>query len=308
MTDSPASEDSASESSVRCRNCGATLQGSYCHACGQRWWPERSLRYLARHAVEEAFSLDGRLARTLHLLLVRPGLLTRAYLQGRRTRFTPPLRLFIAASIVFFGVLWLTRPVRFAYMARYQADVSGETAREQVERGDVRALSFLAADHPINVALRDNLKRMADRLSVYAQQRANALSTALLFLLPVLVLVVKGLYRNRPWLDHAVFAAHFGAAFLIGFLAFMTLGVGLKALLFAIETYTGRIGGLPNLNVGLYTVFGVVLIGFLYASLRQVYGAGRWGTAWRCAVLAASSCVLYLTASFAATLIALLQV
>ena len=60
-------------SPVACENCGSTLQGHYCHVCGQR--VHNPLRNF-RHAVEEVFEsfwhLDGRIFRTLRDLTV-PG-------------------------------------------------------------------------------------------------------------------------------------------------------------------------------------------------------------------------------------------
>ncbi len=57
---------------------------------------------LVREASEVLTSLDSRLWRTLALLMFRPGALTWNYLEGRRARYVAPLRLFIAASVIFF--------------------------------------------------------------------------------------------------------------------------------------------------------------------------------------------------------------
>ena len=49
--------------------------------------------------------LDGRAYRTVGLLLTRPAYLSNAYVSGQRMRYTPPLRLFIAISILLFVVI-----------------------------------------------------------------------------------------------------------------------------------------------------------------------------------------------------------
>lgn len=91
---------------THCRNCGAQLAGDFCHACGQS---AQSLRrpfwVLLGEGLETLFALDGRIARTLPGLLLRPGRITRAYLDGQRTRFIPPFRLYVAASLLFFVLL-----------------------------------------------------------------------------------------------------------------------------------------------------------------------------------------------------------
>ena len=89
--------------SVECLNCGTALQGPFCHYCGQ---PDRNfLRFfpvLLRELLEDFLDLDSRFMRTMKPLLFKPGKLTRDYLEGRRFRYTPPLRLYIFSSIACF--------------------------------------------------------------------------------------------------------------------------------------------------------------------------------------------------------------
>lgn len=89
--------------SGRCLNCATPLQGPFCHYCGQ---PDRNfMRFfpaLLREFLSESLELDSRFARTMKPLLFRPGRLTRDYLDGRRFRYTPPVRLYLFSSIIFF--------------------------------------------------------------------------------------------------------------------------------------------------------------------------------------------------------------
>lgn len=257
-----------------CRNCGAHLHGAYCHRCGQQHHDDLSLRDLARRALEETLDYDGRLLRTLRLLLLRPGLLTALYLHGRRARFVHPARIFMTASLVFFGAFVVTRPVRTAYMVEVSS-VSRQ-ARAQVTDAQLDA-----------------------RTQVYA----NALSVTLVLVLPLVVVLLRSLYAERPWIDHAVFALHFGAAFLIGFLAFMLVGVGLKLVLMEAEVGADVLARF-DVNPPLYGVFTVGVLAFLYRSLRRVYAAGPWATAWRWAVLGGGSMVLLALAMVIAALYA----
>ncbi len=89
-----------------CSNCETLLTGQYCAECGQRTGTRMiSLWELVREASEFLTTIDSRLWRTLGMLLCRPGWLTRDYLLGRRARYIPPLRLFIAFSLLFFFLL-----------------------------------------------------------------------------------------------------------------------------------------------------------------------------------------------------------
>lgn len=85
-----------------CPNCGAVLAGRFCHDCGQNSdLRKRSILHLAWEAVEGLFHLDGRLARTLPLLFLRPGVLARDLMEGRLARHTPPFRTFLVALLLF---------------------------------------------------------------------------------------------------------------------------------------------------------------------------------------------------------------
>ena len=88
-----------------CLNCGTKLDGQYCGNCGQRATSRLiSVWELLRDAVGDLLELDSRLWRTLVPLVIRPGQLTRDYLEGRRARVMPPFRMYLVLSILFFLV------------------------------------------------------------------------------------------------------------------------------------------------------------------------------------------------------------
>jgi hypothetical protein len=97
---------------AHCANCGAPFvpeRRSFCPECGQ----ETQLRAPTLGEFAQQFggaylSTEGALARTLRLLLLKPGELTRLYLAGRRKHYVLPLRLFLTVSLVVLLVLRLT--------------------------------------------------------------------------------------------------------------------------------------------------------------------------------------------------------
>ena len=91
-----------------CANCGAALAGPYCHACGQRGHLHRSLLHLAEEVLHGVLHFDTKAWRTLPLLVARPGLLTRRYIDGQRARHVPPLALFLFTMFLMFFVVSLT--------------------------------------------------------------------------------------------------------------------------------------------------------------------------------------------------------
>ena len=88
-----------------CRNCGAALAGRYCHVCGQRGHVHRSVLHLAEEFFHGLLHLDGKIWRTAPLLLFRPGVLTRRFVEGQRVRFVSPIALFLfSIFLMFFAV------------------------------------------------------------------------------------------------------------------------------------------------------------------------------------------------------------
>lgn len=98
-------------STENCLNCGEVLTGQHCSHCGQ---PARvrvlSLWGLIRDVVGDLLDVDSRVWRTLWPLAFRPGLLTQEFLRGRRARYTPPFRMYLVLSLVFFLVASLDDP------------------------------------------------------------------------------------------------------------------------------------------------------------------------------------------------------
>ena len=88
---------------MRCANCGAGVATRFCGNCGQsRHDHSRSMLEVLRELIEHHLFLDGKMMMTLAALLLRPGMLTRAFIEGRRVRFVSPIRLYLFASFAFF--------------------------------------------------------------------------------------------------------------------------------------------------------------------------------------------------------------
>lgn len=78
-----------------CANCGGELLAEYCHHCGQFSHVHRSLLHILEEAVHGLLHFDTKIIRTLPLLVARPGLLTRRYIDGQRARYVAPFALFL---------------------------------------------------------------------------------------------------------------------------------------------------------------------------------------------------------------------
>jgi len=88
-----------------CPNCGALRIGAYCAVCGQKAVPlNPTLKYFVHELTHELLHLDGKIFRSVRLLLTRPGFLTREIFRGRRASYISPIRLYLTASILSFAL------------------------------------------------------------------------------------------------------------------------------------------------------------------------------------------------------------
>lgn len=279
---------------ARCRNCDAVLHGEYCSACGQRdFEPRRPLWQLLRELLVETFELDGRLGRTLVPFLRRPGFLSREFREGRRARYTSPLRLYIATSLLCFSVLAVRGCVGgdpldgAGPMLRRDDVVDGEVvpgdADAPIETGDGVVIRMFRT-------LRDKSREFASMPADEQRRRAYAGMTSnfpkLLFVLvPVFALILRVLFRRRHgflYVDHLVLALHVHSLWFLG------IAVGVF---------------LPEVVDSLVSI-GMMVYGVL--ALRGAYGLSWPATLWRSAVVAFVYGIALVLALMAAFLLAVL--
>ncbi|MBC8644939.1 DUF3667 domain-containing protein [Flavobacterium lindanitolerans] len=86
-----------------CLNCNYVVENKFCPNCGQENTETRqSFHYLFTHFIEDLTHYDGSFWKTIKGLLFKPGYLTKTYLEGKRKKFVPPVKLYIFISFVTF--------------------------------------------------------------------------------------------------------------------------------------------------------------------------------------------------------------
>jgi hypothetical protein len=222
-------------------------------------------------------AIEGKLWRSLKLLLFKPGLLSREYIEGRRVRYVEPLRLYLSFSIIFFAVMKLSgveiinvggradAPTAISAPAGAQAPQSGESAEFMKIREDT--VAWLGGKSP-QVA-----ERVDRYLSLPEAQRKEAAKRvfysytpyAIFLMMPVFALYLKLFYlgTGRRYGEHFLFALHSNA------FAFLMLSLFIVA------------DGWNFVRLVLLAW----LVFYLPTAMRRVYGGGRTVTALRWIVL-----------------------
>ena len=96
----PVAGDSNRSARSPCLNCNAQLDGSFCRNCGQKAKVHRTLSAFWHDLIHGVFHFDGKIWRTLPMLVWHPGVLTRRYVHGERAKFVSPLALFLFCVFV----------------------------------------------------------------------------------------------------------------------------------------------------------------------------------------------------------------
>lgn len=88
-----------------CLNCGTALVGSHCHACGQAAHVHKTLGAFFHDLLHGVFHFEGKIWRTLPMLVARPGRLTREYIDGKRACYVSPIALFLFCVFLLFTTI-----------------------------------------------------------------------------------------------------------------------------------------------------------------------------------------------------------
>lgn len=139
-----------------CLNCGTGLAGRYCHACGQSAHVHRTLMSIVHDLLHGVFHFEGKIWRTVPMLVLHPGQLTRRYVDGERARFVSPLALFLFTVFLMFAVYSATgsgdlTKSGFAdglVNGRVELDRSAATTAEAIASTERRRARLVAAGQP----------------------------------------------------------------------------------------------------------------------------------------------------------------
>ena len=192
----------------------------------------RPILSLIGETISDTFTLDGRLARTVPILLVRPGRLTKNYTSGQRARYVPPFRLFLIASLLFDLVLFaLVPPGQYINLddetraeiteSLTETDIGDAvdrippearqhippTARERLEQANIE----VSAPNEVRSEIEDQIVAVIENPDQFSAQLETWLPRLSILLVPltVLALVVLHFWRRSLYVyDHAIHALH----------------------------------------------------------------------------------------------------
>lgn len=239
-----------SDVAPQCLNCGAELGGPFCQSCGQKAASVHLGFGAVLHEITHEFlHLDGKIFRTLKVLVTRPGQLTKDLVEGHRSRYITPLRLYLTASILFF-FLFTALPGGGA--SAFNVTYTNESSSGFTFRTGPRTEAEQAAADPVR---RDQISGRV----------LTNLPRAVFVVMPLSALLTLAFYRRRQpfYVAHLYYAVHVHAfAFLAGSLVLLLSRGGRVAEIAAMPVF-----------------FSVFLYHFL--ALHRFFGESWLRTLWK---------------------------
>ena len=298
-----------SHTEIACPNCSTLIAGKFCQGCSQ---PAHlhvpSAREFLHEFIAHYVALEGKLWKSVALLLFRPGRLTRDYIEGKRVRYVEPLRLYLSFSIIFFAIFKLGGNtfgnVEPKMPPEQQAEVSA-AATQKGPDGKTAVLVPKGEDVEETVAdagkkkrkKHDGLIELDEGDGKWVQNKAASIHPTLgkkVEHFSTLPPEQRNAAMQRAFSSYAPYAIFALMPVFAALLKLLYLGSGRRYgehLLFALHSNAFAFlmlslmlilpDGIPLLGTGLM----IWLVFYLPTAMRKVYGGGRVITALRWIVL-----------------------
>jgi Protein of unknown function (DUF3667) len=240
------------------------------------------MRELIGEVAEEVFQFDSRILHTVVPFLVQPGKLTKEFVEGRRVRYSSPLRLFLFTSALYLVAAWL-RPHHASFLEVHGNKNNNSITIFSSEHGDGGADEaeplFVDVDggiippHPdggdtrFEAFQRQRLREWSKETKGEAGEKLSefviaSIPKAMFVLMPLFALLLALFFRRpqRFYLEHFIFALHY------------------HSFLFIVMT-------LDHVVPALYAPLAIMAVVYLVLSLRRVYAPTAFQLVWKTLVL-----------------------
>jgi Protein of unknown function (DUF3667) len=171
----PGEGDARGSANSPCLNCKAKLDGPFCRNCGQKSKVHRTLSAFWHDLIHGVFHFDGKIWRTLPMLVWHPGKLTRRYVHGERAKFVSPLALFLFCVFVTYASVNSLVPASIngdieSTASIRQNFVEGKREAESAIK-ELRAdLNEAKADGVATAAIETAISKQADAIAVLERE------------------------------------------------------------------------------------------------------------------------------------------
>ena len=232
-----------------CLNCEFPLKSTfeYCPQCGQENTDNQiSFGKLIKDFFANYFSLDSRFGRSIHPFFLKPGILTRAFMEGKRVKYANPIRLYLVVSLIhffFFSINMDGKSDKNEGIIKQSTSDSSDNAPAIVTETDDldsldsswpisgkewRIISRMSRDKAADYSIRQIEDSIHNELKPFAAAYINRqiiklsksdmpainryivknIPILMFFLLPVYALLLKVFFSKRLYINHIIHSLH----------------------------------------------------------------------------------------------------
>lgn len=180
---------------ISCASCGNSFQGKFCNKCGEKVLndKDKSVLHFFEEFVHVLTHADSKFLKSLKLLMVKPGFLTREYLDGRRKKYASPLTMFLIANVIYLLVHGID-----GLNSRYVSQMKGQPYSSNI----------VQATEKKKTERKWTDKEMEEHYNAKTDKVSKLLLIVLIFLFAIPVSLI---FYNKKYyfFDHMIFATEF---------------------------------------------------------------------------------------------------
>ncbi|QHT66790.1 DUF3667 domain-containing protein [Rhodocytophaga rosea] len=247
-----------------CKSCGNIFAGKYCNSCGEKRIEPADLSIW--HYVSSIFqaltSTDHKLWRTLKVILMSPGTLSRYYMEGRRIQYLTPVSIFFLANLIYFLI---------PYFETFNSSLHTQTHLLPHSKIALEMVNEYLEKHQLN---EQEFRKMYEAKST---ETAKLLLIALVMLTSLPIGLIN--FRKQPYISGHITFAFETVTFnlLVNTIALSTLAAIVVYIAEAVQANPGfflndRLFSFISAGTNFY---------FLYTGERNFYACTRAGSIWR---------------------------
>ncbi|MBC5775564.1 DUF3667 domain-containing protein [Pontibacter sp. KCTC 32443] len=310
-----------------CLNCSTTVSDKFCPSCGQENLElHEDFLHLVLHSVGHYFHFESKFFNSIVPLFTKPGYLTKEYFAGKRASHLNPISMYISISILFFflftansnsnkkdileenatqentavntaadkqsgadtyTILNNAKAVSDSASTRNDAIVYTAPTATEPDTADKKGTTLSLVDEDsLPQSLKDKLKKvMDDDLSgqLFLNKLVSHFPKIMFILLPLFALILKLVHirSKKYYAEHLIYSIHVHSfLFLFGSILIILQWI------------------LPFISGWIMFIGFIIMLWYIYRSMRNIYRSSRWLTVYKFFMLAfAYGCLMLLSGS-----------
>lgn len=287
-----------------CLNCNTLVIGKYCHNCGQENIEvKESIWHLLGHFFKDFTHFDSKFLTSLKYLLFKPGHLSIQYINGKRTQFLNPIRMYVFTSFFFFLIFFtlinindnnafkLTENIETKNKADLDSSIKNNSAIQMIDKkskyrtkkeydsliklGQIQDNWMERKLKNKQFEVKEKYRDKNETIRVFIEKLIHSLPQIFFVSLPFCALILMILYSRQKkfyYVSHAIFTIHYYIFSFIIMLFMLSLN---------------KLNGYLNWGIIDFTnsILGLSLLIYLYKAMRNFYKQGRGKTIFKLIVL-----------------------